>query len=163
VLVHRTKELRRYQTFVFDGWLGGMYASPNMQGTRAGSPMATAWAVMHKLGIEGYCDLTATVIDAARRITAGVRDVPGIRVLGEPEAHLLAIAGDGTDVFAVGDAMRRRGWYLDRQGPPDSLHLTVSAGNAPVVEEFLRDLQASVEEVGVLETGDRTTNYATLE
>jgi len=163
VILHRTKELRHYQTFVFDGWLGGMYASPNMQGTRAGSPMATAWAVMHKLGIEGYCDLTATVIDAARRITAGVRDVPGIRVLGEPEAHLLAIAGDGTDVFAVGDAMRRRGWYLDRQGPPDSLHLTVSAGNAPVVEEFLRDLQASVEEVGVLETGDRTTNYATLE
>jgi sphinganine-1-phosphate aldolase len=163
VILHRTKELRRYQTFVFDGWLGGMYASPNMQGTRPGLPMATAWAVMHKLGIEGYCGLTATVIDAARRITAGVRDVPGIRVLGEPEAHLLAIAGDGTDVFAVGDAMRRRGWYLDRQGPPDSLHLTVSAGNAPVVEEFLRDLQASVAEVGVLETGDRTTNYATLE
>ncbi|HYL53184.1 MAG TPA: hypothetical protein VEZ15_14525, partial [Acidimicrobiia bacterium] len=69
----------------------------------------------------------------------------------------------GTDVFAVGDAMCRRGWYLDRQGPPDSLHLTVSAGNAPVVEEFLRDLQASVAEVGVLEAGDRTTNYATLE
>src|SRR5438270_2113274 len=163
VILHRTKELRRYQTFVFDGWLGGMYASPNMQGTRAGLPMATAWAVMHKLGIEGYCGLTATAIDAARRITAGVRHVPGIRVLGEPEAHLLAIAGDGTDVFAVGDAMRRRGWYLDRQGPPDSLHLTVSAGNAPVVEEFLRDLQASVAEVGVLQTGDRTTNYATLE
>ena len=41
--------------------------------------------------------------------------------------------------------------------------MTVSAGNAPVVEEFLRDLQASVAEVGVLQTGDRTTNYATLE
>ena len=54
VILHRTKELRRYQTFVFDDWLGGFYASPNMQGTRSGLPMATAWAVMHHLGIDGY-------------------------------------------------------------------------------------------------------------
>lgn len=33
VILHRTKELRKYQTFTFDGWLGGFYASPNMQGT----------------------------------------------------------------------------------------------------------------------------------
>ncbi len=163
VIVHRTKELRRYQTFVFDGWLGGLYASPNMQGTRAGLPMATAWAVMHKLGIDGYRRLTALVIDAARRIGAGVRDTPGLRVLGEPEAHLLAVTGDGADVFAVGDAMHARGWYLDRQRPPDSLHMTVSAGNAPVVDDFLRDLAASVDEVGADKTEDRSTNYATLE
>ena len=37
VIVHRTKQLRRYQTFVFDGWLGGLYASPNLQGTRSGA------------------------------------------------------------------------------------------------------------------------------
>ncbi len=163
VILHRSKELRRYQTFVFDGWLGGLYASPNMQGSRAGLPMATAWAVMHKLGIDGYRRLTAVVIDAARRIIAGVQETPGIRVLGEPEAHLLAITSDGADVFAVGDAMHTRGWHLDRQQPPDSLHLTVSVGNAPVVDEFLRDLRASVAEVGAKETADRSTNYATLE
>src|SRR5262249_13942793 len=49
-IIHRTKELRRYQTFVFDDWLGGLYASPNMQGSRPALPMATAWAVMHALG-----------------------------------------------------------------------------------------------------------------
>jgi glutamate/tyrosine decarboxylase-like PLP-dependent enzyme len=125
--------------------------------------MATAWAVMHKLGIDGYRRLTAVVIDAAQRIAAGVRDTPGLHVLGEPEAHLLAIAGAGVDVFAVGDAMHTRGWYLDRQQPPDSLHMTVSAGNAPVVDEFLQDLRASVDEVGAVETEDRSTNYATLE
>jgi glutamate/tyrosine decarboxylase-like PLP-dependent enzyme len=125
--------------------------------------MATAWAVMHKLGIDGYRRLTAKVIDAARRITAGVRDTPGICVLGEPEAHLLAIAGDGADVFAIGDAMHTRGWYLDRQQPPDSLHMTVSAGNAPVVDDFLRDLRTSADEVGTVTTADRSTNYATLE
>ena len=33
VILHRTKQSRQYQTFVFGDWLGGFYASPNMQGT----------------------------------------------------------------------------------------------------------------------------------
>ena len=66
VLLHRSKALRRHQTFVFDDWLGGFYASPGIQGSRPGLPMATAWAVMHRLGIEGYRRLTAVTIDATR-------------------------------------------------------------------------------------------------
>ncbi len=186
VLVHRTKDLRRYQTFVFDDWLGGFYASPGIQGSRPGLPMATAWAVMHYLGIDGYRRLTQITIDATRRIVAGVRAIPQLTVLGEPQAHVLAIAASGDegaadrrgggaesrpvkaashriDVFALGDAMQRRGWFHDRQTPPDSLHLTVSAGNAAVVDDYLRELVDSVDEVIGARAEDRATNYATLE
>jgi sphinganine-1-phosphate aldolase len=164
ILLHRTKDLRRYQTFVFDDWLGGFYASPAMQGSRPGLPMATAWAVMHHLGMEGYRELTDVTIRTTRRMIEGVRAVPGLRVLGEPEAHVLAIAADGDlDIFAVDDALKARNWVLDRQMPPDSLHATVSAGNAPVIEEFLRDLAAAVDEVRGTRTSDRSTNYATLD
>jgi sphinganine-1-phosphate aldolase len=163
VILHRNKELRRYQTFVFDAWLGGLYASPNMQGSRPGLPMATAWAVMHKLGVDGYRRLTHVALETARHLTTEVRATPGISVVGEPDAHMFAITGDGVDAFAVGDALHRRGWHLDRQAPPDSLHLTVSAGNAPVADEFVADLRAAVGEVGGTQTDDRTTNYATME
>jgi glutamate/tyrosine decarboxylase-like PLP-dependent enzyme len=168
VLVHRTKELRRYQTFVFEDWLGGLYASPGIQGTRPALPMAAAWAVMHHLGIDGYKRLTATVLETAQRMREGVRAIDGLTVLGDPTAHLLAIAAapgweDRVDVFAVGEALDRRGWFQDRQKPPDSLHATVSAGNAPVIEDYLRDLAASVDEVLGTNADDRSTNYATLE
>ena len=111
VILHRTKQLRRYQTFVFDDWLGGFYASPNMQGSRPALPMATAWAILHHLGLEGYRRLTRATIDAARRMEAGVRATPGLTVLGTPEAHLLAITADAghepeIDVFALGDALQ---------------------------------------------------------
>jgi sphinganine-1-phosphate aldolase len=168
VILHRDKQLRRYQTFVFDDWLGGFYASPNMQGTRAALPMATAWAVLHHLGLEGYQRLTQTTIDAARRMEAGVRAIPGLSVLGAPEAHLLAISAApdtkaDIDVFAVGDALLRRGWFHDRQKPPDTLHATVSAGNALVIDEYLVDLAECVEEVAGERLADRSTDYATLE
>lgn len=164
VLLHRTRELRRYQTFTFDGWLGGFYASPGMQGTRPALPMATAWAVLHHLGLEGYRRLTATVLATAARLVDGVRSIEGLRVLGEPDAHLVAIAAgdDRTDVFAVGDALAARGWHLDRQGPPPSLHATVSAGNAPVIEEFLADLAACTAEVRERGATGEATPYASL-
>lgn len=168
VILHRTKELRSYQTFVFDGWLGGFYASPALQGTRPALPMATAWATLHHIGVEGYKRLTRDVVDARERIESGIRDTEGLTVLGAPEAHLLAIATDPgwedrLDVFAVGDALQRRGWFHDRQKPPDSLHLTVSAGNVRVVDEYLEDVRAAVDEVLGERVDDRSTNYATLE
>jgi len=165
VILHRNKDLRRYQTFVFDDWLGGFYASPAIQGTRPAMPYATAWAVMHHLGIDGYKRLTAIAIETQRKMVAGVRAIDGLRVLGEPEAHLVAMASadPGLDVFAVGDALQRRGWFHDRQGPPDTLHSTVSAANAPVIDEYLADLRACVDEVRGSRADDRSTSYATLE
>ncbi|MCC5954022.1 MAG: aspartate aminotransferase family protein [Acidimicrobiia bacterium] len=167
-ILHRDKELRRYQTFVFDGWLGGFYASPNMQGTRPGLPLALAWATLHFLGREGYERLTEATIRTARRMIEGIRAIDGVAVLGEPQAHLLAMATepgweDRVDVFKVGDALVERGWFHDRQAPPDSLHSTVSAGNAPVIEDYLVDLADAVAEVAGQRADDRSTNYATLE
>lgn len=163
VIVYRDKALRRFQTFDFDGWLGGRYATPNLQGTRSGAPMAAAWAVMRHLGIEGYVELTRRALDAADRMRAGIAAIDGVRVLGPGTFHLVAFAADrpGVDVLAVGDELRARGWHLDRQGPPPSLHATVSQANAATMDEFLADLAAAVADHRP--TTGEPAPYATLE
>ncbi|MEM7326193.1 MAG: aminotransferase class V-fold PLP-dependent enzyme [Actinomycetota bacterium] len=168
VILHRTKELRRYQTFIFEDWLGGFYASPNLQGTRSGLPMATAWAVMQHLGIDGYVDLTRATLENADRMRDGIGAIDGLRVLGDGRFHLIAMAADPEDpdpldMFALGDALERRSWFHDRQKPPDSLHSTVSNSNTGVIEDYLDALEQAVAEVRGVVTDDRSTNYATLE
>jgi glutamate/tyrosine decarboxylase-like PLP-dependent enzyme len=165
VIVHRTKALRRFQTWTFDGWLGGLYGSPNLQGSRSGLPMATAWAVMQHLGTDGYVSLTQQTLETADRMRAAVRATDGLGVVGDPEFHLFALSSDadGLDVFALGDAMARRGWYHDRQSPPDALHSTVSAGNAKAVDAWIADLGASVAEIGPERIADRNTRYSTID
>jgi glutamate/tyrosine decarboxylase-like PLP-dependent enzyme len=166
VIVHRTKDLRRFQTWTFDGWLGGFYGSPNLQGSRSGLPMAAAWAVMQHLGLDGYVALTRETIATADRMRDAVAAVDGLHVLGDPRYHLFALsadAGGAIDVFALGEAMKRRGWYHDRQGPPDSLHSTVSAGNAKAVDEWIDDLVASVAEVRGSRIDDRRTTYSSVD
>lgn len=168
VVLYRDKELRKHQTFLFDGWLGGLYGSPNLQGTRSGAPMAAAWATMRQLGIDGYLALTATVLDNADRLRVGVSAADGISVLGDSRYHLLAITSDTSgdhpvDVFAVADALGERGWFIDRQGPPDSLHLTVSNTNTGHVDEFLAALDDSVGASRGRVAGDRRTSYSTVD
>jgi sphinganine-1-phosphate aldolase len=167
VIVHRTKELRQHQTFVFDQWLGGFYASPGMQGTRSALPMACAWATLHHLGLEGYLRLTELTLDTARRMREGIAAIDGVAVLGSPQAHLVAMVSqpgweERVDVFAVGDALAERGWFHDRQTPPDSLHSTVSPGNAAVIDEYLSDLGECVAHVSGRRSADRSTSYASL-
>lgn len=168
VILHRTKELRRYQTFTFDGWLGGLYATPNFQGSRSGAPMAAAWAVMQHLGVDGYRALTAATLAAADRMRHTITAIDGMQVLGDSRFHLLAMAADPTslhdlDVFALGDALARRGWYHGRQYPPPSLHATVSAGTAAVIDQYLIDLAATVDEVRSTAANGDAGAYATLE
>lgn len=168
VILHRSKALRQYQTFVFDGWLGGFYASPNLQGTRSGLPMAAAWSVIQHLGMDGYLELTRVTLENADRMRAGIEQIEGVRVLGDGRYHLIAMAADPevpdpVDVFALGDALLERGWFHDRQGPPDTLHSTVSNSNAGVIDRYLEDLAACVAAVRGRSADDRSTNYSTLE
>lgn len=171
VILHRTKELRKYQTFVFGDWLGGFYASPNMQGTRSGLPMACAWAVMQHLGVDGYVELTRQTLINADKMRAGIMAIEGIKVLGDGQFHLVAMAADtdrpgpngDIDMFALGDALIAKGWYHDRQQPPDNLHSTISNTNTGVLDDYLADLRLCVDEVRGVTTDDRSTTYATLE
>jgi glutamate/tyrosine decarboxylase-like PLP-dependent enzyme len=147
VIVYRTKALRKHQTFTTDNWLGGLYGSSGILGTRSGGPIAGAWAVMQYLGESGYLRLTRVARDATEALVAGLRGMPGVRILGQPAVTLVAFAFDDADAFAVGEALGRRGWFVDQQKPPPSLHCTVNAVHGPVIAQFLDALRESMAEV----------------
>jgi glutamate/tyrosine decarboxylase-like PLP-dependent enzyme len=145
VILYRSRELRRKQYFIATDWPGGIYASPTIAGTRAGGAIASAWAVMHFLGEQGYLELTRQIMETRDRILSGIRTIPGLFVLGDPDMSVMAIASSRGNIYAIGDEMTVHGWHLDRQQFPPSLHLTIHAGHAGVVDQLLRDLRQSTE------------------
>lgn len=167
VIMYRTKQLRAYQTYITDNWLGGLYGSSGILGTKGGGSIAAAWAVMHFLGDEGYLRLTAAARRACRQLAAEIDTMPELTLRAQPDVTLLAFgAADESrvDVFAVADALWRRGWYLDRQGPPASLHCTVSQIHDGLIDEFVADLRASIDEVGArVDESARQAAYGTIE
>ena len=147
VVLYKSKELRRHQFFVYSNWPGGIYASPSMTGTRAGGSIAAAWAALNSIGEDGYMRLAESAMKTAKNIMEGIAGIKGFYILGKPEMSVFAFASDNLDIFAVGDAMDRRGWHLDRQQFPSSLHMMVTAAHEKVLEPFISDLRESVAEV----------------
>ena len=148
-ITYRDMRWLKHQFFVASGWPGGIYISPGMGGTRPGGPIAAAWASLQALGEDGFLRLTRGAWEAAERLRAGIREIPELRVLGLPHSTVVTWAArdDAVDVYAVADQLQARGWGVDRQQEPPSVHCSISAGNVGVVQEYLDDLRAAVAHV----------------
>jgi len=173
VIMYRDAKLRSFQGFITDNWLGGMYGSSGVLGTKSGGPIAAAWAVLHHLGDDGYLALARSARDTTLRLAAAITSDPRLVLRAQPDATLLSFGAatdprtgnPALDIFAVADLLRARGWYVDRQSPPPSLHLTVNAVHAGTAEAFIADLHTAVEEVAArpaARSGDAGA-YGTLE
>ncbi|PLW68708.1 aspartate aminotransferase family protein, partial [Streptomyces sp. DJ] len=71
VLLLRDAELRRHGWFAHRSWPGYPVVNPTLQGTRSAGPMAAAWAVLRRIGTDGYTELSARVHAATRRLADG--------------------------------------------------------------------------------------------
>jgi hypothetical protein len=150
VLLHRDPTLRRTQFFASADWPGYTMLNSTMQSTKSGGPLAGAWAVVNTIGDDGYLELTRAVLDGVDRLVAGVETIGPLSVVVPPDSTLVAFSTDDTcDVFTITDAMTSAGWYVQPQlsfrGGPPTIHLSLSAATAPLVEEFLDALRGAVD------------------
>jgi len=171
VILHRNKKLRSYQTFVTDNWLGGFYGSSGVLGTKSGGPMAAAWAVMNYLGDDGYLRLTKAAYEACQQLADAIEQFPELQLRARPDSTLLSFGARDIqdesspmfDIYAVADLLAQRGWYVDKQSPPASLHCTVNAVHGAVIEDFLIDLRWAVDEVLINDSRGERGSYGTIE
>ncbi|HEY4182256.1 MAG TPA: aspartate aminotransferase family protein [Kofleriaceae bacterium] len=174
VLLWRSLDDMRNQIFVATDFPGGIYASPTLLGTRPGGPIAAAWASLNALGAAGYLELAQSALTAAQQLRSGIESIPGLSLVGKGDATIVAfstvdvvesahanawparvknmvaqmLGKDGSAaIYAIADRMEARGWTIDRQHRPASIHLTVTANHAPVVRDHLADLAESAREV----------------
>src|SRR5207244_233571 len=75
-------------------------------------------------------------------MSAAIRDMPELRVIGDPAMSVFAFTSDVIDVYALGDAMQERGWHLDRQQRPPSLHMMITPAHEKLVPEIVSDMRA---------------------
>ncbi len=145
-ILYRTPELRRFQFHVTSDWPGGIYASPSMAGTRPGGSIAAAWAALQAIGQDGYTAMVEQILGLSHRLIDGIGRIDGIDLLGSPMLSVFAFVGTDVDTYALGDILEANGWHIDRQIKPASLHFMVTPAHAKIVDTFLEDLQAAVDE-----------------
>jgi glutamate/tyrosine decarboxylase-like PLP-dependent enzyme len=150
VVLYRSKALRRHQYFTYPQWTGGLYCTPTIAGSKAGGVVAATWASMMRLGHSGFRDEVSKIMSVATKIKAKIGDIPGIHVMGEPKAMVVAFEVDDSprpvNVYSISDAMAKKGWSLNALQKPASVHICVTKchTNDGVCDTFLSDLSECV-------------------
>ena len=152
VVLYRDRALRKHQLFACSLWPGYTIVNTTFQSTKSAGPLAAAWAVMSFIGDDGYQEIARSLLEASKKLVAGIDDVPGLRVLGNPDMTLVAFASETVNLFKLADVMRGMDWYIQPQlsyeGGPHNIHLTLNPSNVDFVDQFLADLPLAVEKAG---------------
>ncbi|MGD9815223.1 MAG: aminotransferase class V-fold PLP-dependent enzyme [Hyphomonadaceae bacterium] len=143
----RSKALAEHMPFNAGPWPLGRMVTPTLAGTRPGGAIAAAWAVMNFLGVEGYRAKQAAVVAAREKIEAGVHRL-GFTLLGAPQLGLIAFTHPNINAFTLFGRMHARGWHTAALVDPPALHLMLSPKHFDVADQYLADLEASLNEDG---------------
>lgn len=147
IVLYRNPEVRKHQYFVYVNWPGGIYATPSTAGSRPGGLIAACWASMVRLGLKGYQDQTRKIMETTQLIRKGIDKIPGVYVLGDPKAMVVAFGSKEFNIYNIGDKMSHRGWSLNALQRPACLHICVTVPHTKYYERFLKELAEAVEEV----------------
>jgi sphinganine-1-phosphate aldolase len=148
VVMYRDKELRKYQYTVMPDWTGGMYASHGIAGSRAGSVIAGAWASLLKMGREGYVETTRKIIEASRKLKEAIKEIPELKLIGDPLVSIVAwTSATDLNIYAIGDAMTKRGWHISSIQNPAGLHVAVTLLVSDAIDDLISNLKEAVEQV----------------
>ena len=145
VILYRGQDLRHYQYYVATDWPGGLYFSPTFAGSRPGALSAACWAALTSVGVQGYMDATRKILATADVIKQGIREIPELRVLGNP-LFVVAFASDSLDIYQVLDQMTHKKWSLNGLHKPSCVHICITLRHTQpgVAERFVEDLRESV-------------------
>ncbi|MEM1035258.1 MAG: aspartate aminotransferase family protein [Pseudomonadota bacterium] len=151
-VLFRSETLYQHMPFDLACWSGAPMKTPTLAGTRPGGAISAAWAIMNTLGIEGYRRLQGKVCATRERIQDGVQAL-GFEVLGNPILGLIAFRHPDHHAFAIYGELYKRGWFTSATKDPASLHLMLSPEHANFVDDYLKDLEASLNAVAAAASG----------
>jgi glutamate/tyrosine decarboxylase-like PLP-dependent enzyme len=146
-VLHRTQEQYAHQSFSADNWPAGSMTTPTVAGTRPGGAIASAWAVLHYLGVDGYRERTRRILNARTKVVAGIQEL-GLRVYGDPQLALVSFGpadGDDLPIFSVWKTLHDRGWFSGVVTNPNGIHLMLSPSHEEVADAYLSDLRDAVD------------------
>ena len=84
-----------------------------------------------------------------KRSSSGIEAIPDLRILGAPDANLLAVTSDTFPIFNLIDEMKELGWYIQPQfgfhGSKENIHLSIGQSALEKADGFVADLKTAVE------------------
>ncbi|GAV29336.1 hypothetical protein PMKS-002818 [Pichia membranifaciens] len=157
IIMYRSPEYRKYQYYITSEWVGGLYGSPTLAGSRPGALTVGAWTTMIYLGQEGYVKNIRSILETSQILRHAIEnEIPELDLIGDPLLSVVAFKSDAIDVHVLGDLLtKRHGWHLSSLQQPAALHLAVTKLTGQAILQLVEDLKKCVEECVVAVADNR--------
>ncbi|WP_193748893.1 pyridoxal phosphate-dependent decarboxylase family protein [Leisingera sp. ANG-Vp] len=137
ILFCREQEFTDLHTFSEGTWPVGLMVSTGMNGSPPASSLAGAYAVMRRLGLEGYRAQTAQIIHNRTKLVGLIEALDETRIFGNPIGTVVTFGWNDIDASLVAAAMEERDWKINQVSDPAGIHCTLDAfDNDPLLEAF---------------------------
>lgn len=148
IIMYRSPEYRKYQYYITSEWVGGLYGSPTLAGSRPGALTVGAWTTMVYLGEEGYIKNIRSILETSQILRHAVEnEIPELDLIGDPLLSVVAFKSDVINVHVLGDLLSKKyGWHLSSLQQPAALHLAVTKLTGQSILQLVEDLKKGVEE-----------------
>jgi len=146
-LLYRSMDYMKHQFFIATEFPGGIYASATFQGSRSGGPIAAAWAALNVLGQEGYLKIAREIMDGVEELKQKIGQIPELKILGDPCMNIISFTTQKgkPDIYVIADHLEEKGWLVDRQQFPNSIHLTVMRHHLKAIDTYIEDLNEGIQ------------------
>jgi len=124
-----------------------LYVTPTLQGSRGGGVIAAAWATLMYHGMAGYVEAATRFHGYKRRIEELVERIPELYCPVQADVSIVPIASDTLDIYAVASLLEKRGWSSFTSRDPPLMQICIGEVHARVLDDLLRDLEDSVQEL----------------
>lgn len=142
LLMYRNKDYRKHQYFIYPHFMGGIYPSPSLLGSRSPATIAAAYATMVYIGKNKYTDQARQIYDAIKNVREYVKEnLTELEMIGEPYVCMMAFTGKKS--LQIFERMEKKNWGLNVINNPIGFSFCVTSSNlGPIADgTFLKDLQ----------------------
>lgn len=146
---------RATPTQTYLDWVGGMYVTESMDGSRSGADIALAWTVMAYKGKRYYMNVTAKILTLKNELVKALQKIEGIEIGYDPQLSVVGIrVKPPLNPLLVAEEFEKYGWSINilqtSQHKPDGFHFCLTEAHTHIrsfIKNFITDLSSAMDYV----------------
>jgi sphinganine-1-phosphate aldolase len=162
---YRNREIRKNHYFLFGKWMGGMYASPTLPGSRVASIVVTSFITFLNLGLGKYKLTSQKNYELISKLKKEINNIGKLKLIGDPIFNVISLCSDKLDILSLYECLKKDlKWDLSLRFAKvtdkskksnkktlesalnlDSISLTITNNNFEAVSKtFIEDLKNAI-------------------
>jgi sphinganine-1-phosphate aldolase len=148
LLLYSNREYRKHQYMIYPHFMGGLYPSPGMEGSRPAACVASSYAILIHMGRNRYVNQAKAIHEAVIKIKKFIKkECPELIVVGDPQ--ICSVACIGPKALLMLDQMTAKGWHMNMLNSPPGVSFVITSANLDNIDNgtFTKDLKQSYDYV----------------